>query len=351
MRSKLWGVITATLVALTTLFCGQADAQMWSGVSNITASCNPTQSLTMFSIVGAATISTLTGSNPGPGHQMKIDVSLTAFPWGQCWNGSKIGAGYTCEGVVNTGANPTSVTATGNVVFPMQASAFFRVPIVGIQDSTVIYNQTPLAECVQPAICQQNPASCGGSPVIIPLHALPGGPNPDGNQGNQIHLTDAAHGVVFDIFGDGNPVQVAWTADDQSGFLAIDRDGDGMITSGKELFGNHTLPNSDNGFYAIAKLLMGDHPDGVFSNTDKNFDKLLIWVDRNHNGISEPDELISANKIITQITTGSMPSGKKDKYGNQFRAMGKVKYVGLPQDDSLDNWRPVYDVTLKTLPD
>ena len=48
---------------------------------------------------------------------------------------------------------------------------------------------------------------------------------------------------MFDIDGDGVPEQISWTeADSDVAFLALDRDGDGRITSGKELFGNHTLP-------------------------------------------------------------------------------------------------------------
>jgi hypothetical protein len=187
-------------------------------------------------------------------------------------------------------------------------------------------------------------SACDLTPIIIPLHPLPGGPYPDGHQGEQIHLTSPESGVVFDLTETCPAAQVAWIADEQSGFLAIDRDGDGRITGGHELFGNHTLPG-DNGWAAIADLLMPGHQSGVFSSADHNFDKLLIWVDRNHNGHSEPGELVAANTVITSITTGAMDSGQRDRYGNVFVSMGKVTYVGAPPDD----WRPVYGVRLRTI--
>lgn len=58
--------------------------------------------------------------------------------------------------------------------------------------------------------------------------------------------------MFFDVDGNGLPERIAWTpADAEVAFLALDRDGDGAITSGKELFGNYTLPGSTNGFDAL----------------------------------------------------------------------------------------------------
>jgi hypothetical protein len=59
--------------------------------------------------------------------------------------------------------------------------------------------------------------------------------------GKGFHLTSAADGVMFDISGDGHPVKLAWTAADSgNAWLALDRNHDGKIGSGKELFGNFT---------------------------------------------------------------------------------------------------------------
>src|SRR5262249_51806607 len=70
---------------------------------------------------------------------------------------------------------------------------------------------------------------CNPSPIIIDV------------DGSGFRLTNAAHGVQFDIFNNGTPVQVAWTATGSTNaFLVLDRNGNGKIDSGGELFGNVT---------------------------------------------------------------------------------------------------------------
>lgn len=76
--------------------------------------------------------------------------------------------------------------------------------------------------------------------------------------GRGFHLTSANGGVLFDILGDGVPVKIAWTASDSgNALLALDRNYDGKIESGKELFGNMTEQsesNEPNGFLALAEF-------------------------------------------------------------------------------------------------
>src|ERR1017187_2496255 len=84
-------------------------------------------------------------------------------------------------------------------------------------------------ECTTGASCTSTGAwACNPtSPIIIDT------------RGEGFHLTDVAHGVAFSFVPGEPPIQVAWTDPNFSnGFLVLDRNGDGTINDGTELFGN-----------------------------------------------------------------------------------------------------------------
>ena len=151
-------------------------------------------------------------------------------------------------------------------------------------------------------------------------------------EGEGFHLTSAENGVTFDIRGDGQPMRISWTAPGyHNAFLALDRDGSGAITSGKELFGNVTAqPQSatPNGFLALAefdKPENGGNGDGVIDEHDAVFSKLVLWIDDNHDGISQPSELHGLSEFgIHSLSTSYFESQKTDEFGNQFRYKARV---------------------------
>lgn len=145
-------------------------------------------------------------------------------------------------------------------------------------------------------------------------------------------LTDAADGVLFDIDADGVAERVSWPvpATDDA-WLALDRNGNGTIDSGAELFGDATAqPESDepNGFLALAvfdRPENGGDGDGRITAADAVFGNLLLWIDGDHDGVSDPSELTSLNQAgIVTLELEYHEARRSDRHGNEFRYLAGV---------------------------
>jgi hypothetical protein len=153
--------------------------------------------------------------------------------------------------------------------------------------------------------------------------------------GNGFNLTGLNNPVSFDIGGEGHPWSITWTApNSDDAFLALDRNGNGRIDNGTELFGNYTsqpepLPHNRNGFIVLAeydKPLNGGNNDDKITNSDAIFSSLRLWQDVNHDAISEASELKSLQSLgVYEIDVDYRESKRTDQYGNRFRYRAKVK--------------------------
>lgn len=165
------------------------------------------------------------------------------------------------------------------------------------------------------------------SPILINL------------EGGGFFLTGLDDPVAFDIDIDGYAETMGWsTANGDEAFLVLDRNGNGTIDDGGELFGNYTdQPESTtpNGFAALAvfdDVVAGGNADGRISARDEVFFWLQLWHDRNHDGYSDPTELspLSESDVLA-ISLSPFISERQDEHGNELRYISYVRFQDPPR--------------------
>ncbi|HJY41905.1 MAG TPA: hypothetical protein VJ303_11735 [Steroidobacteraceae bacterium] len=164
------------------------------------------------------------------------------------------------------------------------------------------------------------------SPIVVDTHK-------DG-----IQLGAAGRTVSFDVNADGFVDTVQWVRrGGDEAFLALDRNRNGVVDDGAELFGVGTPllegGSAPNGFVGLAQYdqpLLGGNDDGVISRADAIWPELSLWLDSNADGVATPNEMrrpesfgLTSFGIIPKVRRYIDPAGNSLPYWAWAGATGR----------------------------
>ncbi len=158
---------------------------------------------------------------------------------------------------------------------------------------------------------EEPPPTCQASPLVLDL------------AGDGVHPSSLQDGTRYDLLGFG--VQnTSWIKGDDA-LLALDRNGNGTIDDGAELFGAGTKVSGRtgcDGFTALAPL--DTNGNGLIDAKDSRFADLRVWRDSNGDGVSQTAELFTLDslRIATIGLDHTKFTGEFDKHGNELSMRG-----------------------------
>ena len=144
---------------------------------------------------------------------------------------------------------------------------------------------------------------------------------------------------MFDHDGDGIKTGTGWVKSDD-GFLVLDRNDNGTIDTGAELFGVDTVKANGtlatDGFDALSDLDL--NTDGIFDANDEAFALVQVWRDFNQNGISTANELFSLSELgVVSINLNASSQNVNLGNGNvQTASAAHLTVDGEGQTGNLD---------------
>ena len=180
-----------------------------------------------------------------------------------------------------------------------------------------------LRKVFNPAVAQAISDAFTGARSVPPPRIDPLILDLNGN-GIETVAPNAANPILFDHNGDGIKTGTGWVAA-TDGFLVLDRNGNGTIDNGTELFGDSTAlaagGTAANGFAALAG--QDTNADGVVNALDANFANLQVWQDLNQDGVSQAGELKTLTELgIVSLNLAKTANSQTLAGGNQIADLG-----------------------------
>ncbi|WP_413171071.1 calcium-binding protein [Anabaena azotica] len=158
-----------------------------------------------------------------------------------------------------------------------------------------------------------NQAETITSPIILDL---------DGSNG--VETISKSAGIHFDLDGNKFAETTGWVGKND-GLLVLDKNGNGKIDDGTELFGNNTIlkngSKAAHGFAALSELDI--NKDGKINASDSAYTKVRVWKDSNSNGVVDTGELLTLTQAgVKSLNTGFTEQTQTDAQGNQHLQAG-----------------------------
>ena len=139
----------------------------------------------------------------------------------------------------------------------------------------------------------KNSELLGSDPLIVDL------------DGNGIETTPLTDGMMMDHEGDGFKELSAWVGGND-GILAYDKNGNGIIDNGNELFGDNYIKSdgtkASSGFDALSDL--DSNNDGVINSSDEKFSELQV-IKADGSIVSASEAGIASINLSSQQTNQS----------------------------------------------
>jgi hypothetical protein len=180
--------------------------------------------------------------------------------------------------------------------------------------------------------CFNPPPNCTGSlcqppqtPLVVPT-------------GKNVEFTNAK--VPFDIDADGVLDLVTFPRG-KTAWLALDRNSNGKIDNGSELFGSATYPGlHEDGFQALREMAGTGDTSGHVGPQHAIWERLLLWFDKNQDGESQAGELMHVGTHLKRIGLGYFELGTEDPSGAVLLYEGWAEFTD-------GTTRPIYDVVVR----